>query len=272
MPINDFLKHLGFREDFISKLDDPDFDWKAEAEAKLEELGQLHAQKNPPDISDKIQAAKIAAQKDLKQKLGKAVGLMKSRAELETMSQEDFIEAIVEPYQEAMKKGSTDEKLKSELDDFRNKYLTAQDQLDELKTLSQQQIEAAQKAAQNEIRQFKVNQVMDSTFQAIDWGVPAGAVPALVKGFKAQINEMPWTINEDGSLAGPNGSGLAIDFTGKGHYKHISEAINALAFDVMKKSNGGSGGGSPAPANGLHQMDDKAKAAVEALEARMGLK
>jgi len=268
------LKHLGFKQDFIDTITaeevPEDFDWQSEVDTKLEEHITLHNQKNPPDISDKLNAARIAGAKDLKQKLGRAFGITKTRTELETMDNGEFLEMITKEYEQGVKKGTNDEKLKAELDEFRNKYLALSDEFEDFKSVSTKKITEAEQMAVNQIRDYKVNQVMDSAFNSVEWGVPQGAVPALIKGYKSQISEMPWTINEDGSLTGPEGKGLAIDFTGKGHFKHITEAIQALAFEATKKSNGG--GGVPAGHGaGFIPADEGQKKAVSDFDRRNGL-
>lgn len=274
--VSELLKHLGFKEDFISQITadevPDDFDWMAEADTRIEEVIQLHNQKNPPNIDEQLKAARIAGAKDVKQSLGRAFGITKTRTELEQMDNKEFVSLLTATHEESVKKGTSDEKLKAELDEFRNKYLTLSDEFEDFKSVSDRKIQEAQEKALHEVRSFKVNQVMDSAFNSIEWGVPKGAVPALVKGFKAQISEMPWTILEDGTLTGPNGSGLAIDFTGKGHFKHISEAINALAFEATKKSNGDGGGRPVGHGAGFVPADDTQAKAVAELEARMGLR
>ena len=54
---------------------------------------------------------------------------------------------------------------------------------------------------------------------------------------------MPWTILDDGTLTGENGTGFAIDFDKKGSFKTLKDAMAKEFEPLMRKSNGNGGAG-----------------------------
>ncbi len=269
------LKHLGFKDDYISNLlsEEPPEDFNAVeiADARLNEIVQIHNQKNPPQIDEQLKAARIAGAKDVKQSLGKAFGIAKTRSEFEQMDNREFVELLSKTHDEAVKKGTSDEKLAAELNEFRTKYLETKDELDDFKKVAENRINEAAKQADVKVRQFLIDKKYEEEFSKVDWGVPKEMIPVVKEGIVGKLKQMPWTTDENGNLSGPDGNGLAIDFEGKGHFKHISEAINVLVQPVTKKSYG-TGSGNDVTKTDFNGATDEAKVAVERMKERMGIK
>lgn len=268
--IKDALSTLGAKPDFINNLlseTPPDeFDAKLGAEQILQDQIAIYNQKNPQDFSKHINEAKAVAIKGLKYDVAKAMGVVKPRTEIEQLENKEFVDLIAGNYKDALKNSSTDEKLKAELNDFQQRYIKVVEEFDEFKNVADSQINEAKHQSVEQVRQFKVNQIMDSEFNAVKWGVLEPVKPSLIIGYKAQIANMPWKINEDGTLTAANGVDKAIDFEGKHHFNHISEAIKVLTFPATQKSNG-NGAAPTASGAGYTPADDKAKAAVDRLIA-----
>lgn len=264
--IKEVLKAFGAKNDFIDKLlaDEPQegFDPLAEVEQIQKDVIDIHIQKNPPDITDKIQSARAAATKDLKYSIAKSLGIVKTRTELEQTENTEFLKLITDTHNEAVKNGTTDEKLKLEVNQYREKMLAAIEELDEYKAVSETKIQEAEKKSIQQVREFKVNQLMDSYFQKVPWGINKEAIPDVIEGYKYKIAKMGWTINEDGSLSGPDGQGKAIDFEGKHHFTTLEDAIKVISFPSTQKSNGN--GSAPGPVGaGFIPSDPKTKVVVD---------
>lgn len=269
--IEKLLKHLGINKT-LEEIESDEFNEIDAVDSVINEKIQLHIQKNPSSASEEqIKAARIAGSKEIKKTVGRLFKLDKTGAELENMDGKEFAELISGAYTELSEKSTTDEKLKKQLDDIRQKYLNATEELEDTKGLMQNKILEAQKMANDQIRNFRIDKHYDEIFSSLELGIPKESVPIFVDGIKTKISAMPWTINEDGTLSGPDGTGLAIDFEGKGSFKTLKDAVNYLTAPAIKKSSPPPPPGQFTPVTGDQKTDEAAQAAVKRLEERLGV-
>lgn len=252
------------------------FELEKLVQQRLDDKIKLYNQQNPANIDERLNAARIAALKDIKKKLGRDVLKMDalSGKDLEDMDVSDFLKRAGEHFHGAIEKAGsgTDENLKKELGDYKQKFLSTKDELDEFKKTAEAAIKAAQDKAEGEIRKFKVNHKLDSILNSYEYGVPKDQLQLAMEGVRTKISSMPWQIDPDsesGNLSGPNPGDLAINFKGDGHFKSLKEATDMLVAPLLKKSNAGVGG-EPIRAGGItvQVTNDAAKDALKRFEER----
>lgn len=252
------------------------YDLERTIQSKLDDKIKLFNQQNPQNIDERLNSARIAALKDFKKKLGRDVLKMDalSGKDLEEMDVSDFLKRAGEHFHTSIEKAGsgTDENLKKELGDYKQKFLQTKDELDEIKKNAEAAIKAAQDKAEGEIRKFKVNHKLDSILNSYEYGVPKDQLQLAMEGVRTKISSMPWSIDPDsegGNLAGQNPGDLAINFKGDGHFKTLKEATDMLVAPLLKKSNSGTGG-EQIRAGGItvQVTNDAAKDALKRFEER----
>ncbi|HRH83576.1 MAG TPA: hypothetical protein PK210_05000 [Bacteroidia bacterium] len=213
---------------------------------RVNDLIAIHNQKNPPNNEEKIREARIAGQKDIKQKIGREVLKMEgiSRNDLEKMDTEEFIKKTTEHLNNLLEKAGsgTDETMKKELNEYKQKFLKASDELDDIKSSSKHAIEQAQQGAESRIREYKVNDLKEKLLSSYEYGITdKNQLQLALDGVRAKLNSMPWKVNSDsGDLSGEKDGDLAINFSGDGHFKTLKDATDFLVAPLLKRSNAGS--------------------------------
>lgn len=215
---------------------------------RVKDLIAIHIQNNPPNIEDKLKESRLIGAKDIKQKIGRELLKMEgiSRADLEKMDNEEFIKKASEHLASMVEKAGsgTDENLKKEVADYKQKFLKVSDELDDLKKSSQHAIENAKNESTRNIKEFKTNAIIERLLNSYEYGIADKEHKALaLEGIRTKIKSKldQWDIDpdsENGNMKGVGGE-YAIDFTGNGHFKTLKDATDFLVAPLLKKSNAG---------------------------------
>lgn len=242
------LKVFGLSDADIESLQSetpPDgFDPKDLATKAREHIIEVHETANPRIKDEDVQGKIIQAQKDIKFKVAKELGFTQTRGELEKMPIDDFTALVKAANESLTSKITGDEKLKADLAEFRDKYLKANQELENVLSSKDSEILKVKAEAKREVQIFTRKAIIAREAGKIDLShYPESVRASMMKTFEDKVDQMPWTIHDDGALTGENGEGLAIDFDKKGSFKHISEAMAKEWQDALRKSNGNGGAG-----------------------------
>lgn len=241
------LKELGFNDSEIENLQaetPPDgFDPKGLANEKRSHIIEVENAANPRIKDEDIQAKVVQAQKEIKFKVAKELGLTQTRGEIEKMPIDEFTTLVKTTKESLSSQIQGDEKYRNEAAEFREKFLKANQALENEIASKEADIIKTKQEAMREVQIFKRKALIQKEANEFDIPIPKEAKDAVVAIFEQKIDKMPWTIGDDGTLTGENGTGLAIDFEKKGSFKTLKEAMAKEFEPLIRKSNGQGGSG-----------------------------
>jgi hypothetical protein len=242
-----FLKEFNLSDAEIEALQaetPPDnFDAKSLANEKRSHIIEVDNAANPRITEETVQGKIIQAQKDLKFKVAKELGFTQTRGELEKMPIDEFTALVKATNESLTSKITGDEKLKSDLAEFREKYLKTNQELENERATKDADIAKTKAEALKEVQIFKRKALIEKESNTFDLPIPKEAKDAVIAVFEQKIDRMPWTIGDNGELTGEGGTGLAIDFDKKGSFKTLREAMAKEFEPLLRKSNGTGGAG-----------------------------
>lgn len=245
-----FLKEFNLTDAEIEALQaetPPDgFDAKTLATEKRSHIIEVENAANPRIKDEDIQAKVIQAQKEIKFKVAKELGFTHTRGEIEKMPIDEFTTLVKTTKDSLSSQIQGDEKHQKEAAEFREKYLKANQELENVLSSKESDIVKAKQEAMREVQIFKRKALIEREANGFDIPIPKEAKDAVIAIFEQKIDKMPWTIGDDGTLTGENGTGLAIDFEKKGSFKTLKDAMAKEFEPLMRKSNG-NGGASDVP-------------------------
>lgn len=215
---------------------------------RVKDLITIHVQNNPPNYEEIKKESRLIGAKDIKQKIGREVFKMEgiSRADLEKMDNEEFIKMASQHLTTMVEKAGsgTDENLKKEVSEYKQKFLKVTDELDDLKKSSQHAIEQAKNDSETRVKQFKIDALREKLLGSYEYGIQDKTQLGLaLDGVRSKLNSAKWRINpdtENGDLSGEKDGDLAINFEGNGHFKTLKDATDYLVAPLLKRSNAGS--------------------------------
>ena len=241
------LKELGFNESEIENLQaetPPEgFDPKALATEKRSHIIEVEKIANPAIKEEDVREKVAQAQKEMRHKIAKEMEFTQTRGEIERMSFDDFY-ALVKTTKEGLtSKNEGDQKLQKDLAEYRDKFIKANQDLENERSTKEADILKTKQEAMREVQVFKRKALIQKEANEFDIPIPKEAKDAVVAIFEQKIDKMPWTIFDDGTLTGENGTGFAIDFEKKGSFKTLKEAMAKEFEPLIRKSNGQGGSG-----------------------------
>lgn len=202
---------------------------------------QVYEGANPRLSEADVQGKVIAAQKDIKHKVAQLLGISETRGNIEKMTTDDFLKIAKEKKEEITSRFEGDEKLKSKLDETTQKLIAVNQELEIEKENKELELTKIRNESINSVKKFKLDAMIKDYANLVDWGIPPAAIPAQIIQLKTKIEEQDWTVNDDGTLSGANGTGLAISFDKKGSFKSIKEVVDKEFEPLTKKSTGQNG-------------------------------
>ena len=219
------------------------FDPKTLATEKRSHIIEVEKIANPTIKEEDVKEKVIQAQKEMRHKIAKEMEFTQTRGEIERMSFDDFY-ALVKTTKEGLTaKSEGDQKLKSDLAEYRDKYIKANQDLENERASKESDIAKTKQEAMREVQVFKRKALIEREANGFDIPIPKEAKDAVIAIFEQKIDKMPWTILDDGTLTGENGTGFAIDFDKKGSFKTLKDAMAKEFEPLMRKSNGNGGAG-----------------------------
>ena len=219
------------------------FDPKTLAIEKRTHIIEVDNVANPRIKDEDIQAKVIQAQKEIKFKVAKEMGLTQTRGEIEKLPIDDFYTLVKTTKESLTSQIQGDEKLKSDLVEFRDKFIKTNQELENERATKEADILKTKQEAMREVQVFKRKALIEREANGFDIPIPKEAKDAVIAIFEQKIDKMPWTILDDGTLTGENGTGFAIDFDKKGSFKTLKDAMAKEFEPLMRKSNGNGGAG-----------------------------
>ena len=219
------------------------FDPKTLATEKRSHIIEVDNISNPRIKDEDIQAKVIQAQKEIKFKVAKEMGFTHTRGEIEKMPIDEFTTLVKTTKESLASQIQGDEKLKSDLVEFRDKFIKTNQELENERATKEADILKTKQEAMREVQVFKRKALIEREANGFDIPIPKEAKDAVIAIFEQKIDKMPWTILDDGTLTGENGTGFAIDFEKKGSFKTLKDAMAKEFEPLMRKSNGNGGAG-----------------------------
>lgn len=178
----------------------------------------------------------------LKTKIGRKLGMTMTRAEYESMNDDEFFTAIEKHVSSKLNEASqmTDGKAKQTIEELQRKYQTAVDDFNQLKIDMDDRIAAAQAEAENRVEQFKVNDLKTKTMATMQWSPHVDREAGHM--YISSLIDQNYKVSSDGKITNKDGT-RALRPDGHGFYDTFEDAYKDL-FEKRgynQKSNAGTG-------------------------------
>lgn len=270
MDIHNFLKTVGVNPTLAKYLINPEdesipegFDAKAAMAEYTASQSKVWLEKLKPEIETQVGEKHDRTRRTLAKTLVDTFDLEISKTEAFELGFDKVLEMVppvIKARIDAAANG-TDDELRKELDKYKKRSRSLEDELNEAKESHKTELETANKAADAKIHNFQVRDVLGKKFAKLEYGVGKGVINLFQESAANRILEK-YNMDLDGSLfSKDDNSEMPVSFDGKRTYKNVDEAIQDLAeeFDVLKKSNVPAERGGPGGKGGAGEKSENTK-------------
>lgn len=243
IELKKLLKLIGIDDNTIAALMDDKLPDEVTAETISnqlhDELGKIYASKNKPN-DDILKGTRIAALKDFKKQIGRAIGLSNSNSEIEEMKPDDFVAIVGTFYTEELNKAKngTNETYTKELEKLKAKVRDQDDAIDLMRHTHKAEIETANKQAENKIKGFQKISQVDAILGKMQFAFGEDIMELPKNNLRKIVSEMNYK-DVNGRLYEEDGT---TPYTVEGkRINSLDEFVNSQMLPYIKKNNGQGG-------------------------------